>query len=187
MPIKRIVIGFFFLHLFLCNVHAQDTEQFSANATVHKLNTEQYIQLKTIIAKYSNKLLQDTIIIKYDFNNDHCKDSLNKHSGVFIHTIIGSYNSGVEEVQKNRPGISVFLLREKGKGFIKYILWNKNILTDRNNEIYHLLFKRPQTCGSSAIILPGGIYILVSPDEHFVALQITNEHIAKLTGTAKEK
>lgn len=180
MSISRFTILCFIFLLKLNVLFAQEVVAVNADITVHRLDAAEYKTLKGLLSKYGAAPLKDTIIIKYDFNNDNCWDSLEKRSGVFIHTIIGAHRNEINALILGRPGISVFQLKEKGKEFSKFKKWNADITTDRNNGIGEILFKKNTKCGSSAIVLPGGIFLLVSSDEHFNALKIGQQQIAGL-------
>lgn len=171
-----------YIAIFLCNyiLSAQDNISNNSNISIHRLSTADYNALAGFLSKYTGSILKDTIYIKYDFDNDPCWDSLEKRSSVFIHTIIGAYRNEIKEALVQRPGISIFQFKEKGKSRSKFKKWNTDIITDRNNDISDLLFKRNATCGSSAIVLPGAIFLLIPGDAHFSALKIDQQQIISL-------
>ena len=133
--------------------------------------------LKNIIKFYSNGEIRDTIIIKYEYNNESCWDILDQHGDDYIRGIIKSKQSRIYENLKHRNNISVLTFREEGTNFNKVIAWDSTIIVDNNHRLYDLLFFDRSICGNSIIILPDKRYILTRSDSHFSSLSRTKKQI----------
>ena len=82
-----------------------------------------------------------------------------------------------KEEEQNRPGITVFHFKENGTNYNKIVKWNSAIQTD-NGLLKNLLFRERAICGSSAVVLPSGKYVILKSDSHFNALHRTKAILA---------
>jgi len=139
------------------------------------LNDSAYTALKEFCQLQSSSKINDTIIIKYDFNHEHCWSNLDMGDKDHINRVIDNYNASITNSVNSRPSISVFQFREPGNGINKYKKWNTSIGIDSSRLLSNLLFTDQVVCGSSAIILPDKRFILIRSDAHFEALRYTSE------------
>ncbi len=141
------------------------------------LNDSSYIAIKSFCQQYSSVQVNDTIIIKYDFNHENCWNTLDMTEESRIRNVIDSYNASIDNEKSNRPGISIFQFREAGNAFNKYKKWNTEIKIDSSGVLGNILFSQRVVCGSSAIILPDKRFVIIRSDSHLEALRYTSEMI----------
>lgn len=141
------------------------------------LNDSSLIAVKSFCQQHSSAPVNDTIIIKYDFNHENCWNTLDMMEESRIRNVIDNYNTSIANAEKNRPGISVFQFREIGNGFNKCKKWNTEISVDSTGLLGNILFSQKVVCGSSAIILPDKKFIIIRSDSHLEALRYTSEMI----------
>lgn len=170
MKIKIITILSF---LTICIIILSCTE-FKLYTTNKKYNGVYESGKIDSIRKYlfdaSGEAVKDTIIIKYDFNNDDCWNMLDQQSNEHIANVINGMNLYIAAYQNDHPKLSVYQFREKGKNFNKLKLRNKNIIID-NGFLRKNIFNTLATCGTSIKLYPDGHYQFIYSDSHFAALQ----------------
>jgi len=142
-----------------------------------ELNEADYAQLKQILLENSKSILQDTLIIKYDYNNETCWMFLDDKGDDDIASSIRIRQQQVQKVSLNRKGVSIFKFKEKGSNLSKVVERDNSIFQDRKKKLFKLLFKKRSTCGNSIIILPSRKFILVRSDSHFEAMNYTRDQI----------
>ena len=120
--------------------------------------------------------LKDTIFIKYDFNNDDCWSDLNGQNPEFMNNTRWAYQKGIQEKAYKRPQVAIYQYREVGNNFSPLRSKGLEIETDPGI-LKQLLFKVKIKCGTSAIILPNGKFLLVKSDSHFSALLLDAKQI----------
>ena len=89
-----------------------------------ELSDPTFINLKQLLTKYSNTPIKDTIIIKYDFNNETCWDILDQKEDNYIKGFVTRHQERVQQVHKTRLNVSVFNFREPGKNLNKIIFFS---------------------------------------------------------------
>lgn len=142
-----------------------------------ELNEPDYAHLKQILLENTKTILQDTLIIKYDYNNETCWMFLDKKSDDDIASSISIRQDQVRNVSQNRKGVSIFKFKEKGSNLSKVVERDSSIFLDRKKQLFRLLFKKRSTCGNSIIILPGRKFILLRSDSHFEAMNYTRDQM----------
>ncbi|WP_146202917.1 hypothetical protein [Pedobacter paludis] len=135
--------------------------------------------LKSFLKENARAELRDTIFIKYDFNKDVCWNDLSYQNATFLNDSRYAYQNYVKEKSAKRPTIAVYQYRQEGSSFSPIKSKGLEIETD-SGYLKNLLFKEQTTCGTSAIILPTGKYLLVKSDSHFAALLLNGKEIEKL-------
>ncbi|RYG50842.1 MAG: hypothetical protein EOO01_09785 [Chitinophagaceae bacterium] len=158
---------------------AAQTGRVEYKITTRTLDPAGLATLKSFLAKHSSSRIQDTILIKYDFNKESCWDVLDTQSDEQVKQVLEQHGSWVKTAVESRPFISVFEFREPGNKINKLKKWDQHIMIDSTRELYKLVFNKKTTCGSSAIILPDGRFIVVHSDAHFEALIFTKDRIAE--------
>jgi len=126
--------------------------------------------IRNYLFNASGSVVKDTIIIKYDFNNDDCWNMLDQQSNEYISNVVNGMNLYIAAYQNAHPKSSVYQFREKGKNFNKLKLRNKNIIID-NGFLRKNIFNTLATCGTSLKLYPDGHYQFIYSDSHFAALQ----------------
>jgi hypothetical protein len=149
-------------------------------ASVGLLSSSDFALLKQFLNSATSAGITDTIIIKYDYNNETCWNALDQKDNDYILQVLKNSNEYIQSTTANRPALSFFQFREPGTQINKLINWNQSILIDKDLQLFNLLFKNRSTCGNSAIILPDGRFILYRSDSHFEVLQATDRDIAAL-------
>lgn len=136
-----------------------------------------YSQLKRVLSSYSNIQLKDTIIIKYDFNNETCWDRLDEETKKHIEMFIPRSQARIQQKMMARPYLTVLRFREPGNNLNKIVKWDSSILIDDKKELFNLLVKESSICGSSIIIMPDKRFLFIRSDSHFEALEMNKRQI----------
>ncbi|WP_156166676.1 hypothetical protein [Pedobacter sp. BMA] len=120
--------------------------------------------------------LKDTLIIKYDFNNDACWNDLNGQNPEFINNVRWAFQKNIIDKSAKRLMVSIYQYKEQGKNFSDVKSSGLEIETDAGL-LRRMLFREITTCGSSAIVLPDGKYLLVKSDPQFSALLLSAKDV----------
>lgn len=126
--------------------------------------------IRKYLSDASGQTLNDTIIIKYDFNNETCWNALDAKNSKYIAGIIDGTNNAIVQYKAAHPKTSVFQFREKGRNQNKLKLRNKEIIVD-SGYLLNNIFTTRTTCGTSLKLYPNGNYELIYSDSHFMAIQ----------------
>lgn len=145
-----------------------------------QLSESTFNTLKQFLTTTSNATLKDTIIIKYDFNNETCWDLLDQKDDNYIMGFVARHQDRVQQVLNTRQNVSVFNFREPGNNLNKIIKWDKSIMIDSSKQLFNLLFKDRATCGSSVIVMPDKQFIFIFSDSHLEALDMTQKQIEEI-------
>ncbi|WP_316824904.1 hypothetical protein [Pedobacter miscanthi] len=142
------------------------------------LTNAQIDSLHTFLKQNERLALKDTIIIKYDFNQDACWDDLKYQNSEFLNNVRWTFQKNILEKAEARPKVAIYQYREVGERFSQIKSKGLEIETDPGF-LKKLLFKEITTCGTAAIILPDGKFLLVKSDPQFSALLLTAGDIQK--------
>lgn len=142
------------------------------------LSDAQIDSLHTFLKQNERLALKDTIIIKYDFNKDVCWNDLRYQNAEFLNNVRWAFQKNIQENAEARPKVAIYQYREKGENFSPIKSKGLEIETD-SGFLGKLLFKEITTCGTSAIILPNGKFLLVKSDPQFSALILNAQDIEK--------
>jgi hypothetical protein len=142
------------------------------------LTDAQVDSLHLFLKENQRLALQDTIIIKYDFNKDDCWNSLSYQNPEFLNNVRWTFQKNILEKAEARPKVAIYQYREIGKVFSPVKSKGLEIETDPGF-LKKLLFKENTSCGTSAIILPNGKFLLVKSDPQFSALLLNAKDIEK--------
>ena len=145
-----------------------------------KLSDSTFANLKQFLTSITKTQLKDTIIIKYDYNNETCWDELDKRSDDNVKSFITWNQERVKSLLALRDNVSIFAFREPGNKLNKIKKWDKSIIIDSDRYLFNLLFKERSTCGNSIIVLPDGRYVFVRSDSHSEAMEYSQEKIIEL-------
>ena len=141
------------------------------------INDGTYSQIKQFLSTATSKL-NDTIFIKYEYNNETCWNYNDQHrSDDEIRLGISRWQAFLQETQNNRKSISIFRYREPGNNLNKIVKFDSSIQIDNKKFLYNLLFKTRTTCGSSIMIMPDKRFLFIRSDSHFEALFKTKQEI----------
>lgn len=149
----------------------------SSRISSQQLNDTTFDDLKKYLTSITNAELKDTIIIKYDYNNETCWDELDKRDDDNVKSFIIWNEERVKSLLMLRKNVSIFAFREPGDKFNKIKKWDKSIIIDSNRYLFNLLFKERSTCGNSIIVLPDGRYVFIRSDSHSEAMEYSQEKI----------
>ncbi|SJZ31923.1 hypothetical protein [Sediminibacterium ginsengisoli] len=141
------------------------------------LSQETYNTLLSFLARYSTTGLKDTLIIKYDYNNESCWNTLDQMSDDYIQKTIAAHTQRVQQVLAKRKNISAFDFREPGNNMNKLKKWDRNIIIDSSNTLLNLIFKDRSRCGNSMIVLPDKQFVFLRSDPHADALDLSQAQI----------
>ena len=154
--------------------------------SVYQLEDSSFSAVKKYLSQFSNKAIQDSIIIKYDYNNETCWSVLDeKMTDEEMKNKFLTSQSPYEAYLLTRPGVSFFRFREPGDNINKLIKYNTSIIIDKDRELYKFFFKEKCTCGNSILILPDGRYIFTRSDSHTNALFYSSKQISGLLQTLR--
>lgn len=176
--IKLQLSTFLFLSIFIyaCSpkLYLDETKRYQAGT----LTDAQMDSLYTFLKQNERLKLKDTIIIKYDFNKDDCWKDLNYQNAEFLNNVRWAFQKNILEKAEARPKVAIYQYREDGKSFSPIKSKGLEIETD-SGFLRKLLFKEATSCGTSAIILPNGKFLLVKSDPQFSALILNAKDIEK--------
>ena len=145
-----------------------------------QLNDSVFNALKRFLTATTNSKLKDTIIIKYDYNNESCWDNLDKREDDRIMEFVSRHKERVQQVLMARQNLSVFNFREPGNSLNKIKKWDNSIIIDSSKQLFNLLFKERCACGSSIIVMPDKRFVFLRSDSHLEVLDMTQKQIEEL-------
>jgi len=167
---------FLFLSIFMyaCSpkLYVDESKRYQAGT----LSDAQIDSLHTFLKQNERLALKDTIIIKYDFNKDVCWNDLNYQNPEFLNNVRWTFQKNILEKAAARPKVAIYQYREVGESFSQVKSKGLEIETDPGF-LKKLLFKEVTTCGTSAIVLPNGKFLLVKSDPQFSALLLNAKDI----------
>ncbi|QDW23653.1 hypothetical protein FFJ24_001945 [Pedobacter sp. KBS0701] len=179
--IPKIKIQLFtslFLSLFLyaCSpkLYVDENKRYQAGT----LTETKIDSLHTFLQQNNRLALKDTIIIKYDFNKDNCWKDLSYQNAEFLNNVRWAFQKNIQEKAEARPKVAIYQYREVGESFSQIKSEGLEIETDPGF-LKKLLFNEATTCGTSAIVLPDGKFLLVKSDPQFSALLLSAKDIEK--------
>ncbi|MEH3115524.1 hypothetical protein [Pedobacter terrae] len=140
------------------------------------LSEAQIDSLHAFLKQNERLALKDTIIIKYDFNKDVCWNDLSYQNAEFLNNVRWAFQKNIQEKAEARPKVAIYQYREEGESFSPIKSKGLEIETD-SGFLRKLLFREVTTCGTSAIILPNGKFLLVKSDPQFSALILNAKEI----------
>lgn len=147
---------------------------------IGQLNDSTFTTLKKYLTTTTNSKLKDTIIIKYDYNNETCWNNLDQSEDEHIMGFVRRHKERVQQVLAIRKNVSVFDFREPGNNVNKIKKWDSSIIIDSSKQLFNLLFKERCTCGSSIIIMPDKRFVFLRSDSHSEVLDFTKKQIEEL-------
>ncbi len=145
-----------------------------------QLSDSTFFSLKKVLSTSANSTLKDTIIIKYDYNNETCWKILDQSADSHIMGFVTRHQDRVKGTLAARQDISVFEFREPGNNLNKIKKWNNSILIDSTRQVFNMLFRERSTCGSSIIIMPDRKFVFIRSDSHSDVLDLTKTQIEAL-------
>ena len=177
------LVGLFFISLYMLGCtparklyRSNDKNKVSSE----KLSDSTFANLKQYLTSITKTQLKDTIIIKYDYNNETCWDLLDQEKDDYVNLVISSRMDRVKKIESERNNVSIFAFREPGDKFNKIKKWDKSIIIDSDRYLFNLLFKERSTCGNSIIVLPDRRYVFIRSDSHSEAMEYSQEKIIEL-------
>jgi hypothetical protein len=147
-----------------------------------QLNDSVYNAVKKYLVNTTSQNLKDTILIKYDYNNETCWDMLDQREDEHIMGFVTRHQQRIQYVRATRPHVSVFDFREPGKRLNKIKKFDQSIIIDSNKQLFKLLFKERCTCGSSIMIMPDKRFVFLRSDSHSEILYLTQMQIDEILG-----
>ena len=173
-----LVLATFFTLIFMysCSpkLYVDEDKRYQAGS----LTDAQLDSLHLFLKENQRTALKDTIIIKYDFNNDVCWNDLNGQNAEFLNNVRWTFQKNIQEKAEARPKVAIYQYRQTGKNFSQVKSKGLEIETD-SGFLKKLLFKEVISCGTSAIVLPDGKFLLVKSDPQFSALLLNASEIEK--------
>jgi len=163
-------------------------ENDKGKVTIGKLPEEAVAIIKQHLFNITKQELKDTILIKYEYNNETCwsiSDMIYKDS--VIESMIKSRITYHQTQLLKRHQVSYYHFRQPGNSFNKLVGKDKNILIDKDLVLNKLLFSEITTCGSSIIIMPDGYFILTKSDSHQQFLSYSSATINKMLSDFNKK
>ena len=178
---KLSVLFFIILYMLGCSpakklYRSNDKNKISSE----KLSDSTFANLKNYLTSITKAQLKDTIIIKYDYNNETCWDELDKRSDDYVIPFITANQERVKSLLTLRNNVSIFAFREPGVNFNKIKKWDKSIIIDSDRYLFNMLFKERSTCGNSIIVLPDGRYVVIRSESNSEAMEYSQGKIIEL-------
>jgi hypothetical protein len=157
------------------------------NISVGKLSEKELLDLKFFLQPFTSGKQRDTLIIKYEINGESCWNNLDMRPDDYINKVLINGQNYRNRIANERQGVSFYHFKEKGNRTNRLIKWDKEIRVDEQGNLGQLLFKQKASCGSSAIVLPGGEYVIMLSDSHLIGFSLTKEMISEALRTKKIK
>lgn len=145
-----------------------------------KLSDTVYTSLKQFLQASTSSKIKDTIIIKYDYNNETCWDILDQSDDDYVRPFIPAHHEKVRNILAKRQNVSIFDFREPGQNLNKIKKWDSSIKIDTTKFLFKLLFKKRSTCGNSIIVMPDKNFVFLRSDAHSQAMDFTQAQIKEL-------
>ncbi|MCX6264426.1 MAG: hypothetical protein NTZ47_07755 [Bacteroidetes bacterium] len=145
-----------------------------------KLSDVSYSSLYQYLTNTTNAKIKDTIIIKYDYNNETCWDLLDEDQDDKIMGIVTRSKTRIQQILETRQHVSVFEFREPGNNINKIVKWNDLKIIDSSKQLFKLLFNERCTCGSSLIVMPDKRFIFLRSDPHSDVFDFTKKQIEEI-------
>ena len=177
--VKRIIIIIFAVILFIsCSSTArlytpEDRNRVYSGTLDHNTN----LSLRQLLARQAASDLKDTIIIKYDYNNEGCWDLLDQKEDNYVQAYVTRHKERIQMLQLTRPNVSVFNFREPGNKINKIKKWDSSIMIDSTRQLMNMLFKERSVCGNSIIVLPDKRFVYIRSDSHSEAMDLAQNKI----------
>lgn len=171
---SHLLFLFFVALIYSCSpkLYVDENNRYDAGS----LSEKQLDSLHLFLKQNDRVELKDTIIIKYDFNNDGCWDDLRDQNTEFLNNVRWAFQKNITDKAQKRPAVAIYQYKEVGKNFSQVKASGLEIETD-SGFLKQLLFREATTCGTSAIILPTGKFLLVKSDPQFSALLLSGKEI----------
>ena len=151
------------------------------NRTVNgELNDSMFSVLKKYLQDYSQFNIKDTIIIKYDFNNETCWSRLDEKDDEHIMRFVKRNQQNMRLISTTRTNVSAFNFREPGDNVNKLKLWDSSIIIDSSKQLYNLLFRQSYNCGNSILVMPNKRFIYIGSDPHSAIFYLSGRQIEAL-------
>ena len=145
-----------------------------------KLSDSTYQSLKQFLTASTKSQVNDTIIIKYEYNNEVCWEILDLKDDDYIMGFVITHQERVRKALAARENISIFDFREPGENLNKIKKFDTSIKIDSTKFLFNLLFKKRCVCGSSIVVMPDKNYVFIRSDPHSEALDYSKEQINEL-------
>ncbi|MDF3076681.1 MAG: hypothetical protein K0S09_570 [Sphingobacteriaceae bacterium] len=136
-----------------------------------------YNSLRQLLSNKIVSPIKDTIIIKYDYNNESCWNLLDQQDDSYIQGFLTRSKERAQTLLLTRPNASVLNFREPGNNLNKLKKWDSTIIIDDSKQLMNLLFKDKATCGNSIIVVPDKRFVFIRSDSHFMASYLAQAKI----------
>jgi hypothetical protein len=147
---------------------------------VGQLSDSEFVALKQYLIATTNSNLKDTIIIKYDFNNETCWERLDQREDENIMGFVKRHQEAMQQVLATRKNVSAFDFREPGDNLNKIKMWDNSIIIDSSMQLFNLFFKYRSNCGNSIIVMPDKKFVYIHSDPHSEILYLTQKQIENI-------
>lgn len=143
-----------------------------------RMTKQEYEEFKDYITS-KNLTVKDTVFIKYDFNNENCWNQLDIKNKKYINRVIQDFQNHISNFNSTFKNSIAYNFKQPGKRFNKLKLWDDMIIVDDKEILKKLIFKEKVQCGTSAIILADGSYLIYQGDPHFEVLSLHHNYSGK--------
>ena len=110
----KFIILCFAIIVFSCSSTKLFSPDMRSRVSFRSLSTENNTALRNYLQQYSSAPLKDTLMIKYNFNNETCWNELDQHGDNFIFNMITHYHHIIDSFAVSKPHSSVFEFRQPG-------------------------------------------------------------------------
>jgi hypothetical protein len=171
----RIIFILSLLMLMSCNSTKNQNRVENTDVEKYTLTKDDFKNFKNYLNDNHKILAKDTIIIKYEFNNESCWDRLDREENSRIQYFIDLHQKEIEKFNSIHKNAVALHFREEGKNFNKVVFLDKSIFVDQSSFLKSLIFKEKNMCGNTIIMLKDGTYYLRKSDPHFDIIQVMNK------------
>ena len=164
-----------------CNTTSKIYPYYDNNKTSKgQLSDSIFTALNKYLKITEDSKLRDTIIIKYDYNNESCWDILDESDDRHIMDFVSRHQERVQKALLTRKNVLIFEFREPGNNLNKIKKFNNLIIIDKSKQLFNLLFKERSPCGNSIIIMPDKKFVFLRSDSHSRILDLTKQQVEEI-------
>jgi hypothetical protein len=151
---------------------------------VGKLSDSTYTEIRRFLLNHTDQALRDTILVKYDFNNDRCWNRLDQRDDNHIKRSVDFRNDRIKKILESRKDITILTFREPGDNVNKVISKNESIKVVRSKLLLDMFFEKRYECGSSIAIMPDKRFVVFYGDSHSQILDLTKSKFQDIIGSS---
>lgn len=141
--------------------------------------------LRVLIQKSSSKISYDTLLIRYDFNNEKCWTYWETQPDEHLLEYLSHRYLVDDSIGRVRKRLGYFRYREPGNGVPKFVSLNSNVRIDSTYWLQKNIIQKQGKCGTSVMIFPDHRFLRIYDDPHDELLFAKPERLMEIIQAAK--